>query len=146
MPKFIPLRRSLLLTLCLLSACAAGGVPGDSPVNSAGRLYGTFLEARFAESQFDLAKAAQYYRAAAAADPTDPVLHEHAFVTSLMAGDSAAESLVAKAQPDDQVAALFRVGEAARAGRWDAAIAGIKALPNEGLTEILRPLLLAWAE
>lgn len=138
------LRRCVLLTLSLLSACAAGGVPADAP-SAAGRAYGAFLNARFAESQFALGEAARYYRAASAADPADRVLRQQAFISSLMAGDPAAQGLAA-AVPGDPIAELFLIGEAANHGAWQAAIARINALPREGLTQILSPLLLAWAE
>lgn len=151
MPRSFPLSRSLLLVLCLLSSCAAGGAKGDGGTqtdaqSSTGRAYGAFLEGKFADSKFDLARAAEAYRAAAAADPTNRELHERAFITSLMAGDPEVASLAAGAEPNDQVAMLFRINEAARAGRWKQAIAEIRALPDQGVMPILAPLLRAWAE
>ncbi len=143
------LLRPFLLVLSLLSACAAGGAPttdsGASDNGASGRAYGAFLDARFADSQFALGAAASYYREASRADPSDPVLRQQAFLASLMAGDPDAVSL-ARTAPDNQVAQLLLINQAVLAGNWSAAISGIRNLPQEGLTQILDPILLAWAE
>ncbi len=145
MSKLRLLRRPFLLVLSLLSACAAGGAPAADSGSGSGRAYGAFLDARYADSQFALGQAAQYYRDASRADPADPVLRQQAFLSSLMAGDPDAVSL-ARAVPDNQVAMLLLIDQSVLAGDWSGAITQIRALPQEGLTQILAPLLLAWAE
>ncbi|HTU53921.1 MAG TPA: tetratricopeptide repeat protein [Acetobacteraceae bacterium] len=144
MPKLRLLRRPFLLVLSLLSACAAGGAP-SAGTSATGRAYGAFLDARFADSQFALDRSADYYREASRADPADPVLRQQAFLASLMAGDAETASLAAGV-PDNQVAELFQIDQAVLRGDWQGAITRIRDLPQEGLTEILSPLLLAWAE
>ncbi|MGH7068994.1 MAG: tetratricopeptide repeat protein [Acetobacteraceae bacterium] len=144
MLKLRLLSRAILLALGLLSACAARGLAVEDP-SPAGEAYGAFLEARFADSQFALKEAAHYYRQASAADPTDPILRRQAFLASFMAGDADAVPLAASV-PDDPVATLLLIAEAARQGAWPTAISRIHSLPNDGLTQILSPLLLAWAE
>jgi len=149
------LRRPFLLVLSLLSACAAGGAPavdgsgsggsGQASGQVLGQAYGAFLDARYADSQFALGQAAEYYREASRADPGDPVLRQQAFLSSLMAGGSDAASL-ARTVPDNQVAMLLLIDQSVLAGDWAGAITEIHALPQEGLTQILAPLLLAWAE
>ena len=58
MPKLRLLCRPFLLVLSLLSACAAGGAPTPG-ASAAGRAYGAFLQARYADSQFALDKSAR---------------------------------------------------------------------------------------
>jgi Flp pilus assembly protein TadD len=144
MPNLRLLRRPFLLVLSLLSACAAGGAPSAN-IGSSGRAYGAFLDARYADSQFALGEAARYYRLASAADPSDPVLRQQAFIASLMAGDADAAAL-ARTVPGNQVAMLTLIDQAALEKNWSGAIHLIRNLPQEGLTQILSPLLLAWAE
>lgn len=144
MLKLRLLSRATLLALSLLSGCAARGVAVEDP-SSAGNAYAAFLQARFADSQFELKEAARYYRQASAADPSDPILRRQAFLSSFMAGDADALPLAASI-PGDPVATLVLIVEAARRGAWPAAISGIHGLPGEGVTQVLSPLLLAWAE
>lgn len=144
MPKLRSLSRVTLLALSLLSACAARNVAMGDP-SDASHGYGAFLDARFADSQFALEQAARFYREASAADPSDPVLRRQAFLSSFMAGDPAATTLAAGV-PEDPVAMLVLVSEAARQGEWSTAIARIRSLPQGSLTQVLSPLLLAWAE
>ncbi|MGH7080587.1 MAG: tetratricopeptide repeat protein, partial [Acetobacteraceae bacterium] len=144
MLKLRLLSRATLLALSLLSACAARGVAVEDP-SSAGKAYAAFLQARFADSQFELKHAARYYRQASAADPGDPILGRQAFLSSFMAGDADAPSLAASI-PGDPVATLVLIVEAARQGAWTEAISRIHSLPGEGVTQVLSPLLLAWAE
>ncbi len=136
--------RATLLALGLLSGCAAVGVSAGDPADL-GRAYGAFLDAHFADSQFALKEAAQFYREASKADPGDPALRRQAFLTGLMAGEPDALKQ-ASALPGDPVAMLASIDEAARQGAWSTAIVRIQALPRQGLTHILSPLLLAWAE
>ncbi len=144
MPNLCLLSRVTLLALSLLSACAARGVAVDDPL-IAGQGYGAFLDARFADDQFALNDAARFYQQASAADPGERALSREAFLSSFMAGDPNAMKLVASV-PDDPVAMLVLIGEAARKGDWPTAMARIHGLPRGDLTQMLSPLLLAWAE
>jgi len=144
MPKLCLLSRVTLLALSLLSACAARGVAVSDPA-TAGNGYGAFLDARLADSLFALPEAARFYRQASAADPSDTVLRRQAFLFSFMAGDPDAAALAANVS-DDPVAMLVLISEAVRRGDWPTAIARIHDLPQGDPTQVLSPLLLAWAE
>lgn len=167
MPHLLPLRRSLLLALSLLSACGAAGPTGGSagnpdalvssgtavaqappaprrrapiPPTSAGLLTG-----RFAAKQGDLDAAAQAYQRALAGDMENVELRQQAFMTSLMAGRPEAERL-AGLLPRDQFAQMVLAGRDAKAGNWAQAEARFVALPREPAMDVMRPLLVAWAQ
>ena len=103
----------------LVSACATKSMQGASPSeNAQATEYGNYLSARFAASQHDLKDAAEYYRASAQANPTDPQLLGLAFFFATSSGDieaagHLAEKVVA-VTPDD------------RAGRLTLAVVALK--------------------
>jgi predicted Zn-dependent protease len=163
-----PLRRSLFLLLALLPACGAA----ESPPSSAGFLAdnmvstapavanpapmprrrapvppgsAALLTGRFAASQGDLDTAALAYQRALAADMANDDLRQQAFLTSLMAGRPEAERL-AGLLARNQAAQLLLAGRDARAGAWAQAEARFAALPREGAAEVMRPMLIAWAQ
>jgi tetratricopeptide (TPR) repeat protein len=53
---------------------------------------------------------------------------------------------LARQLPDSQVAQLVLADVDIRAGRWDAAEDRFHALPRQGMTQLLQPLLVAWAQ
>jgi tetratricopeptide (TPR) repeat protein len=147
------LRRSVLLALSLLSACAASD--GGDAVTAAGSApgprgqgfgaAGSFLAGRFAATQNDLDFAADEFLKALAIDPGDAELRQQAFLATLMVGRPEAVRLAAE-QSGNQAAALLLGDDAAMHGNWESAESRYAALPRQGLTQVLQPLLVAWAQ
>jgi Flp pilus assembly protein TadD len=146
-------RRSVLLALSLLSACAAADPSGASteaqphPSTQAdsGASTGPFLLGRFAVMEGDVNYAADEFLRALAADPTNPEIRHQAFVACLFAGRPEAARL-AREEPNDEAAALLLGDIDARNGNWEAAEQRFALLPRQGVTQVLQPLLLAWAQ
>jgi tetratricopeptide (TPR) repeat protein len=141
--------RTVLLALSLLSGCAAavsGSASADprQPFRSTGAA-GDFLAGRFAGAEGDLEIAADDLLKAQAKDPTDPELRQQAFMAALLAGRTDAVRL-ARQQPDNQAAQLLLGDVEARNGNWDAAEQRFASLSKQGLTQVLQPLLVAWAQ
>jgi tetratricopeptide (TPR) repeat protein len=145
----VRLHRAVLLALTMLSACAAADPSSDttgSPgVSKFSGLYGDFLEGQFAMSQADPAQAATKYLRALAVDPTNPELIQQAFIACAISGRQEAVQL-ARQLPDNQAAQLLLGNVDARAGNWKAAEQRFRALPRQGLTQLLQPLLVAWTQ
>ena len=117
--------RSLLLTLSLLSACAAADPAPGKPASHGGRdsptgVYGDYMVGRFAMSQSDPTTAAKQLLRARASRPDDAELLQQAFIASLIAGRTEAVQL-ARQLPDSQAAQLLLGEVEARAGHWQAA-------------------------
>ena len=142
---------SSLLALSLLSACAAADplASGPTPSQQAryvpSGVYGDFLAGRFASSQSDPNTATDAFLKALAANPGDPELLQQAFLASVMSGRSEAVQL-AHQLPDNPVAQLLLADQDARSGNWAAAEQRFQALPKQGLTQLLQPLLVAWSQ
>ncbi|HVC63019.1 MAG TPA: tetratricopeptide repeat protein [Acetobacteraceae bacterium] len=140
-----------VLALSLLSACAAADpLASSSATAQPGRpvstgVFGDFLAGRFALSQSDPNAAATAFLKALAASPADPELLRQAFVASVMSGRPEALSL-ARQLPDNPVAQLLLGDADARSGDWASAERRFRALPRQGLTQLLRPLLVAWSQ
>ena len=143
------IHRSLLLTLSLLSACAAANpsprAGADEPRGGQPAVAGAFLSGRFAAMQSDLDFAADEFLRALALDPGSAELRQQAFLACLMVGRPDAVRL-AQNQPDNQTAQLLLADHDAARGNWDAAETRFAALPRQGLTQLLQPLLVAWAQ
>lgn len=142
--------RALLLALSLLSACAAADPASSRATNRAGHdaptgVFADFMVGRFAMSQSDPHSAASQLLRALAAHPDDPELLQQAFIACLIAGRGEAVQL-ARQMPDSQAAQLLLGAVEARAGHWQAAEQKFHALPRQGLTQLLQPLLVAWAQ
>ena len=145
------LRRSILLAVSLLSACAAAD--GDASAAGGGRAprggsfgaAGSFLTGRFAATQNDMDFAADEFLKALAVEPRDPELQQQAFLATLMVGRPEAVRL-AREQGGNQAASLLLGDYEASRGNWDAAESRFAALPRQGLTQVLQPLLVAWAQ
>jgi tetratricopeptide (TPR) repeat protein len=106
---------------------------------------GAFLVAEFAAHQGDMSAAASSMQDALAADPSSPMLREDAFVLALLAGSPQATPL-AHSLPDNPLAQLLLAAQAAHDGQWQTAELGFAELPHQPLTDMLRPLLVAWAQ
>lgn len=142
----IPSPRCLLLAAALLSACGAaeGGRAGEAGFNpSPSNAFGAYLAGRFATSESDTQVAADSLLAALRADPDQPEVVQRAFIATLLDGRPEATRL-ARRLPDNPLAAMLLAGSDAQAGRWDRAEARIRALPRQGASQLLQPMLLAW--
>ena len=141
------LRRTFLLGFTLLSACAAGE---PQPRASAGPhipvgSYAAYLSGAHAIVTGDMGYAADRLLAALAADPTNPDLRSRAFLACVISGRPEAGRL-AKLLPDNGFARLYLANQAISAGDWAQADLLLRSVPRQGSTEILQPLLLAWAQ
>jgi tetratricopeptide (TPR) repeat protein len=139
-------RRFVLLALTLLSACAASDPSSDADSGQvASGVIGNFLAGRYALAEGDSNTAANDLLKAVAESPSNPELTLEAFIACLNAGRPEAVKL-ARQLPDSQVAQLVLADVDIRAGRWDAAEDRFHALPRQGMTQLLQPLLVAWAQ
>ena len=148
LPRRRQFRRGALLVLSMLSACAANDygvddVGAPSHFKPTG-VYGAYLEGRFAAQRADLDTAAEKLGEAARASGVRDVVSQ-AFLASVLAGRADAPSL-AVTLPENPVAQLVLADQDASQGRWEQAEARFTALPQQGLTQVLRPLLIAWSE
>lgn len=135
-------RRSALLALCVLSACAAAG-PDDTAQPDG--VSGAFLAGRFAQHHMDVPAAASRFLAALQADGASTSLRTAAFDATLM--DGRAEALdLARALPGNALAAMALGNADVRAGQWRAAEARFATLTTDETVTLLRPLLMAWAQ
>lgn len=143
------LTRTCLLVLSLLSACAAADPRSDGTQPAASAVSGVdadVLVGHVAELQADPAVAASAYVKALAARPNDPALAQQAFLASLLDGQSDAAESLARQLPDNQIAQLLLVNRDVRMGHWADAESRLRAVPPQGLTQLLQPLMLAWCE
>ena len=93
----------------------------------------------------DAARGPAHLLKAVAQSPGDPELTLQAFIASLDAGRPEAVKL-ARQLPDSQVAQLVLADVDLKAGRWQAAEQRFHGLPRQGMTQLLQPLLVAWAQ
>lgn len=144
MPPFRSLRRTLSLTVCLLSACAATepSRSGDAPPTPPGAL-SAYLTGRLALNSAEFDRAARNLMEALAADPTNADLHRQAFVAALIANRPEASAL-SRSIPDNPIARLYLATADARAERWAEAEKGFEELPNRGPLQVVQPILIAW--
>lgn len=150
------LPKALLLGIALLAAGAAGEVeprshaaqPSTPPLAHRPAItgaFGDYLEGQFAMSEADPDTAAADFLKALAADPGNRDLVQQAFLAAVLAGRPEAGRL-ARELPDDQSARLVLADLDVKAGNWDSAEQRFRSLPRQGLTQILQPLLVAWAQ
>ena len=141
--------RAVILVLSLLSACAAADPPAGGLVRighaAPSGVFGDFLVGRFALSQSDAQTAASQLLRALAVQPDAPEILQQAFIATLIAGRPEAAQL-ARRLPDSQPAQLLLGAVQARGGHWQAAEQHFHALPRQGLTQLLQPMLIAWAQ
>jgi len=129
-----------------LSACAASDPSSESATGPvASGVIGDYLAGRYALSEGDSQTASNELLKAVAQSPGDPELTLQAFIATLDAGRPEAVKL-ARQLPDSQVAQLVLADVDIKAGRWQAAEQRFHALPRQGLTQLLQPLLVAWAQ
>lgn len=145
MSRPFPPRRLTFLAIALLSACAAAeGDPAGRFTPSPSNAFGAYLAGRFATSASDTRTAADSLLAALRADPDQPEVIQRAFIATLLDGRPEAVRL-ARRLPDNPLATMLLAGTDAQAGRWDRAEQRIRNLPRQGASQVLQPMLLAWA-
>ncbi len=141
--------RTTLLVLSLLTGCAANDFGADDAVGSSkyqpDGAFGAYLSGRFAAQRMDENAAADRLEEAAAQDKQVPAVANQAFVAAALAGRASASRLAA-ALPDNPAAQLVIANQDVLAGRWAQAEARFGALAPSSLTQILKPLLVAWAQ
>ena len=138
-------RRAILLTLSLLSACAAADPTASVDRNAAALTSsGNYLAGRFELSHGDFDTAAVDLLNALNASPNDPELLLQTFIACVNSGRPEAVQL-AQRLPSSQVAQMLLANAAAKAGDWKQAVARFRAVPRDGVMQLLQPLLLAWA-
>ncbi len=143
------IRRSALLALAVLAGGAANdfGLESDSGTSAyvpkGG--FGAYLAGRLAVQQGDLDAAADDLGAALAQDAGVAEVVNQAFVATVLAGRPDAARLAARVA-DNAVAQLVLADRDAKNEDWEQAEARFAALPQQGLTQVLRPLLIAWAQ
>ena len=146
---FFPPHRFWLLAAALLSACAAGdnmdrpALRGAAPEVTGA--FGSYLAGRFATNEADTKYAADSLIQALRLDPSEPEVVQRAFIAALIDGRADAARL-ARVIPNEPLAAMLLAGQDAQAGRYDRAEQRFRALPGQGLSGLLRPMLLAWAQ
>ncbi len=157
MQQFGSFGRSVLLALSLLSACAAaepsganGDAAGNAPHPSGGRftapgLASDLLVARFAAAQGDIGYASGEFLKALSVDPGDADIRRQAFLSALLANRPEAADL-AQAETGNPAAQLLLADIQAARGNWALAAKLYADLPKEGVTQLLQPLLTAWAQ
>jgi len=141
-------RLALLACAALFGAGAAdyGPDPADGTSYFVGTgAYGSYLTGRFAAQQSDLGVAADRLEAVLTLEPGVPELAEQAFLAALLDARPDAARL-ASSLPDNPIARLDMADREAKSGNWNAAETAFSNLPQQGLTQVLRPLLVAWAE
>ncbi|WP_298214494.1 tetratricopeptide repeat protein [Acidocella sp.] len=157
MPIFLPPGRAALAACILLSACAA--TPGDGPSASASSnaperaatitapdpAYGAFLAARYADAIGDPASAAKFYTTALKYVPKKRELLQEGFLASVLAGSPEAARL-APLLPGNALAILVRGDEAALRGDYATAARFFATLPEDQLSMLIKPLLIAWTQ
>lgn len=144
MPPFRSFRRTLSLTVCLLSACAATEPDrsGGTPSTPAGAL-SAYLTGRMALNSAEFDRAATNLLEALEADPRNGDLQRQAFVAALIANRPETTTL-SRTIPENPIARLYLATADARAGRWAEAEKGFSELPNRGPLQAVQPILVAW--
>lgn len=162
-------RGALVGTVLLVSACSEpqtqtdaeketpataeksgdAAVPAIAAVHYTPSIYGNYLAGIHARAQNDSAAASSFMNQVLKEDPKNISVLQMAFLLKLQEG--AAEQALPLArelllsQPDNQLASLSLIGDAFRKQDYAQAKTLIDALDEQGLGELLKPLLGAWA-
>jgi tetratricopeptide (TPR) repeat protein len=136
------IRRGSVAISVVLSACAAAN-PGSASDSTAA--YGPFLAARYADAQQDSAAATHYYTLALQADPGNQSLIDEGFIAALLAGSPRAPAL-ARQVTGNALAVMLIGNQDALNGDYADAAKQFALLPQDNLSSLLSPLLIAWAK
>jgi tetratricopeptide (TPR) repeat protein len=147
--KLIPLcgRRGAAVLCILLSACAAG--PLGAPFAGLGApakpdpSFGAYLAARYADDTGDPAAAAKYYTIALRSQPDNQSLLAEGFMAGVLSGDPSATTLAPR-QQHSALAVMLLGNQAAMDGDFTRALQNFSILPQDDLTGLIKPLLIAW--
>ena len=141
-------RRAALLLLAGVATMAAndaGLADGDQvravPVSG---VFGDYLGGRAALDVGNAAEAGRLLDAALPIDPDDPELTSQALLASVLAGQP--DAALAEKLPNILIARLTLINRDVLAGNWVSAQARANALGEDGPSQVLRPLLVAWAQ
>ena len=144
--------RPLLLALALSAGALSAGTEASAaaPSKRPARfvvtgLYGDYLDARAAVSNADPDTAAEEFLRALSIDPTSTELQGQAFLACLADGRPEALPL-ARQLPDNPSAQLLLANRDVKSGNWEGAEQRFRALPRQGATQVLQPMLIAWAQ
>ncbi len=145
--KLIPLpgRRGAAALCILLSACAAGPLGITGGPSKPDPAYGAYLAARYADDTGNPAMAAKYYAIALRSQPDNPALISEGFMAGTLSGTSIATTLAAR-QPHNPLAVMLLGNHAAMSGDFGQALQDFSSLPQDDLTGLIKPLLVAWAQ
>lgn len=137
--------RPSILLFTALSSGFAGGISARADEGTVSGVYARFLDGHYAASVGDADRSASELLQAAAIDPAEPALIRKAFEQSLLAGRPDALRLAARLPGNDTAEIALSVS-AAQQGDWAGAEHRLSALSTKGITGLLQPLLLAWAQ
>ncbi len=149
--------RGALVVVSILTAWGAAADPTPAaPTPSGGQarrharfaatgVYADYLDGRFALVEADIDYAAQSFLRALAIDPSNPEIQQQAFLASLLSGRPEALQ-IARLLPDTVAAQLLIADRDAKSGNWEAVEQRFRALPRQGASQVLQPLLVAWAQ
>lgn len=145
------LKRRLRASAAVLVAAAIGAAGGAgfpvSGVQAAETLSGSYLAARHAAQNADVASAAKYFAAALKRDPGNVELMQQAIIYQTAAGDVEAAIAVARKletlSPGHRMAALVLTAEMMKAGDFAGATARIDAAPG-AYHPLVGAMLSAW--
>jgi tetratricopeptide (TPR) repeat protein len=154
------LGHALLATLLPAAACATSPTgpgpaksgpakPGAAKPGGHGALYGAMLAGDYAAMTGHEHDAARYDAEAISLAPGDHRLLRQGFIMAVLAGSPEALRLARKL-PHDALAAMIRgnhdAKHDARQKAYQAAAADYALIPRQGITGLIRPLLIAWAQ
>ena len=142
MPFPLVLRIVPLAVLLLVPAphdAVARPVPAPEPA------LGSYLAATVAGYLGDNGVAADLLLDSVSHDPGEKELLQPAFLFSTLAGRPEAAALAVRV-PSSLITTLVLANAAAAQGDWASAIRNLDALPGSALNQVIRPLLLAWAQ
>lgn len=140
--------RTILVALSLVTGLGASATAATAKRPArfvATGIYGDYLDARAAASDADADTAAEASLRALSLDPTSAELQRQAFLACLIDGRPEALPL-ARQLPDNPSAQLLLANRDVKSGNWEAAEQRFRALPRQGATQVLQPMLVAWAQ
>jgi len=144
-PTFL---RVTLVAALLTTGSPASRSETDDTLDLSQTLSGSYLAGRFARSDNEMAKAAEFYSNAIVFDPSSDMLHEQALLMEASQGawDSAmrlSESLV-KMEPGHRMAQMFLGLGAFRNGDWKMAEKNFRASASGPIGELTSSLATSW--
>lgn len=110
---------------------------------------GSYLSARFAQSQFDWPAADAYLQTVLALNPGSVDLERRAMVLAMGSGDAdkaiALAKILTEAGDTGSLAPIFLSLEKFKKNEYKAVIDDMRAVPSDGISDFVKPLIRAWA-